>query len=344
MRKYVKILVLVLATAFITVAAAGCGSNKGSGNAGDGGEKYTIKLGHVMDTNHHYQKGAEKFKELVEQKTNGRVQVQIYPNSQLGAERAMLEGMQLGTIEMGIITSGALSNFVPEFAVLDLGYLFKDSKQAQEVLNGPVGQELSEKMAQVGIRNLGFLDAGFRSVYAKKPVRTPDDLKGMKIRTMENPAHIALFKALGANPIPMNYSELYTALQQGTVDGAENVVDVFYKSKHYEVAPVFSETNHVYLVVMYMISEKFFQGLPPDIQQAIQEAAREAIQYENSVFVEHRNEAYNKLKEAGVTVVQIDDVTAFQQKAKQSWREVVKNIPNGQDLLDKIMKATGQTW
>ncbi len=183
--------------------------------------KTVIKITHVLDPSHHYQAGALKFKELVEKKTGNQIEVQIYPAAQLGSERVVLEGLQMGTIEMGIITSGALSGFVPDFSILDLGYLFKDNKQAVQVLNGPTGKALIEKMKTANIRGLAPVDCGFRSVYANRPVKDPSGLKGMKIRTMENPAHLAAFRAIGASPLPMAWGELYTALQQGVVDGAE---------------------------------------------------------------------------------------------------------------------------
>jgi tripartite ATP-independent transporter DctP family solute receptor len=243
-----KILFCLLIAALMLLAAA-CGgqSTEQSNETGEtSAEKITLKIAHVVDPTHHYQIGAEYFKKLVEEKTQGRVEVQIFPSSQLGNERAILEGMKMGSIEMGVITSGALSGFVPEYAVLDLGYLFKDVDEAMNVLNGPIGEEFSQKMVDNGIRNLGTLRYGFRSVYANKPINSPEDLKGMKIRTMENPAHMDIFKALGANPTPMGYGELYTALQQKVVDGAENLPDLFYNSKHYEVAKEYSLTNQVY--------------------------------------------------------------------------------------------------
>ncbi len=305
-------------------------------------QKFTIKITHVLDASHHYQAGALKFKELVEAGSNGRVTVEVYPNAQLGGERAVLEGLQLGTIEMGIITSGALSGFVPDFAILDLGYLFKDNTTAQKILNGKLGQSLSQKMEGAGIRNLGFIDCGYRSVYSQKPVLKPEDLKGMKIRTMENPAHQALFRSLGASPVPMAWPELYTGLQQGTVDAAENVIDVYYSSKHGEVAKHYSLTNHVYLVVMYMVSEKFYQSLPKDLQDLVAASAKKAIEHENGVFVQNRQEAEQKLQAAGVQVHEIADLTPFQSLARKGWAETAKAIPNGtgnlQIILDSLEK------
>lgn len=338
-----KILLCLLIAAFMLLAAA-CGGQSGeqsSGTEQTSGEKITLKIAHVVDPSHHYQIGAENFKKIVEERTNGRVEVQIFPSSQLGNERAILEGMKMGSIEMGVITSGALSGFVPEYAVLDLGYLFKDVDEAMNVLNGPIGEEFSQKMVDNGIRNLGTLRYGFRSVYAGKPINSPEDLKGMKIRTMENPAHMDCFKALGANPTPMGYGELYTALQQKVVDGAENLPDLFYNSKHYEVAKEYSMTNHVYCIVMWMMSEKVYQSLPEDLRPIIMEAAQESIEYENGVIVEQMNQAKANLEAAGVKITE-PDIAPFQEAVKESWAETVKSIPNGQAYLDKIMEATGQ--
>jgi tripartite ATP-independent transporter DctP family solute receptor len=304
--------------------------------------KTVIKITHVLDPSHHYQAGALKFKELVEKRTNQAVEVQIYPAAQLGSERVVLEGLQMGTIEMGIITSGALSGFVPDFAILDLGYLFKDNTQAVKVLNGPFGKSLFEQMKSAGIRGLAPIDCGFRSVYAHRPVKTPADLQGMKIRTMENPAHLASFKALGASPMPMAWGELYTALQQRVVDAAENVIDVYFSSKHFEVAKHYSTTNHVYLVVMFMASEKFLQKQPKNIQEAITSSAQEAAVYEHSVFVKNEQEAYQKLKAAGVTITGIKDLSPFQSIVENSWPEIAKKIKNGPENLEKIKRELGK--
>jgi len=342
MKKGKILFCLLIAVLMIMAAACGGPSADESNGTESSGEKITLKIAHVVDPSHHYQIGAENFKKLVEERTEGRVEVTIFPSSQLGNERAILEGMKMGSIEMGIITSGALSGFVPEFAVLDLGYLFKDLDEAMDVLNGPIGDEFSQKMIDdAGIRNLGYLRYGFRSVYADKPINSPDDLKGMKIRTMENPAHMDIFKALGANPTPMGYGELYTGLQQNVVDGAENLPDLYYNSKHYEVAKEYSMTNHVYCIVMWMMSDKVYQSLPEDLRPIVLEAAAESIDYENGLIVEQMSQARANLEAGGVTITE-PDITPFQEAVKKSWHETAKSIPNGEDYLQRIMEATGQ--
>jgi tripartite ATP-independent transporter DctP family solute receptor len=255
----------------------------------------------------------------------------------------MLEGMQMGTVEMGIISSGPISGFVPEYALLDLGYLFDSNEIAQKVLNGPVVEQLNKKMIDAGFRRLAVLDMGYRNVYAKKPITKPEDLKGLKIRTLQTPAQVNTFKALGASPVPMGYSELYTALQQGVVDAAENVPDAYLDSKHYEVAKEYSETKHYYLIMQYLISEKFYQQLPPDLQEIVAQTAKEAAEYENGLIKDLQAKVYEQLQEKGVHINKIDDLTPFIELAKQSWLESAKDVPNGEELLKKILKEAGKT-
>ncbi|MCM3715912.1 TRAP transporter substrate-binding protein [Alkalihalobacillus oceani] len=347
---------VVLLTMMVLFALTACGSGSTDTGAESGGaagetssegasseETFTIKIGHVLDENYHYQDGANHFKELVEERSDGRIIVDVHANSTLGNERDMLEGMQMGTVEMGIISSGPMAGFVPEFALLDLGYLFDSSEIAQEVLTGPIGEQLNEKMLDVGIRRLATIDAGFRNIYASKPIQTVEDLQGLKIRTLETPAHLELFQELGAAPTPMAYSELYTGLQQGVVDAAENVPEAFYSSQHFEVSKVYSETQHVYLTMMYLISEDFYNQLPADLQEIVAEAAAEAAEYHNGVIAEVKADIYQSLEESGVEIVQVDDLTPFIEGAKASWVKIAESVPNGDALLADILEATGNT-
>ena len=304
------------------------------------GQTYTIKLAHVGDLSHHYQMGGEKFKELVEERSGGRVTVDVYGNSQLGDERTILESLQMGTIEMGIITSGALSGFVPAFSIVDLGYLINSKEEAKNLFASEVGRSLSQQMADAGIMNLGDVSCGFRSVYSTKPITSVADIKGMTIRTMENPAHMACFTALGANPVPMAWGELYTAIQQGTVDGAENVPDMYYNSKHYEVAKEFNLTEHVYLVVMWMCSKSFYEKLPADLQQIVIDCANESIAYEENLYAENETTIMDKLKEAGVHVNAVDK-EAFRAQVVGSWDASAASIQNGPENLAKIKTLLG---
>ena len=324
--------------AVVLILVLGIGMNTAEAQAP---KKIVLKIAHVVDPSHHYELAAKEFKKKVEEKTKGQVVVETYPNSQLGNERAILEGLQMGSIQMGIITSGALSGFVPEFAILDMGYLFKDEAEAMKILNGPIGQEFSQKMLKVGIRDIGTLKYSYRSVYANKAINTPADLKGMKIRTMENPAHMAIFKALGASPTPMAYGELYTAIQQKVVDGAENLPDLYFNSKHFEVAKVYSLTNHVFCIVKWMISEETYKKLPADVRTIVMDCAKEALKWENEVSIpQQMSGALGKLEKGGVKIVR-PDIQPFRAIVKNSWSETAKKFPNGEANLKMLAEAIG---
>jgi len=305
-------------------------------------QKIVVKFGHVGEITHPYEMTGKKFKELVETRTNGRVEVNTFPAGQLGNERVMLEGVQLGTMETGILSSGSLANFVPQVAVLDLLYLFKDVDEMMKVIDGPVGQELAKLMSNAGIRKVAPLRLDSRNVYSNKEIRTPADIKGMKIRTMENPAHLAGFKAIGANPLPMAFGELYTALQQKTVDGAENGIDFYYASKHFEVARIMSLTNHVYTVQQFVASEKALAKMPPDIQKVVVDSGKEAIGILNKdLFPKYLAESIKNLEAKGVKIVKVNDIVAFRDLAKGTWLDMAKKINGGPELVRKISDQTG---
>jgi TRAP-type C4-dicarboxylate transport system substrate-binding protein len=211
-----------------------------------------------------------------------------------------------------------------------------------KALNGKVGDYVSEQLLKKqGIRCLGFFDYGFRNVYSKKEIRTPDDFKGLKIRTMTNKAHMALFKAFGANPTPMGWSELYTGLQQGVIDAAENNADVWFDQGHYEVAPVMSQTQHLFLVVGYFMSEKFFQSLPSDLQKEVLKAAQEAMLYNSEIGLKGIVDARPILEKKGARFVDIKDLTPFAKIARTTWMPIAKGVPNGEKLLKIVMDETG---
>jgi TRAP-type transport system periplasmic protein len=323
-----KLMVLFLALVFVLATVSGAAAQ---------GQKIMIKFGHVGEVTHPYEEAGKKFKELVEKRTNGRVEVNTFPAGQLGNERVMLEGVQLGTLEMGILSSGSLANFVPQVAVLDFAYLFKDVDEATKVIEGPVGEDLSKHMSKAGIRKVAPLRLSFRHVYSNKVIKTVADLKGMKIRTMENPSHLAAFKALGANPLPMAFGELYTALQQKTVDGAENAIDFYYATKHYEVSKIMSLTTHVYCVQQCVASEKALAKMPPDIQKTVLDSAREAIViFNKDLYPKFLAEATKKIETGGGKIVEINNLTPFRDLAKVTWLEVAKKIDGGPDLVKRI--------
>lgn len=215
------------------------------------------------------------FEPYVKKHSNGRIKVEIYANAQMGGDREYIEGIQLGTLTWAATTASVLGNFEPGFNVIEMPYLFTSRKDAFAALDGKLGKELDKRLLKLGMINLGYIENGFRHVTNnKKPIKTVADLKGMKIRTMEVPAHIAFFKRLGANPTPMNFGELYTALQQGTVDGQENPLVLINDCKLNEVQKYCSLTGHIFSVCVNMFSKKFYDDLPKDLQKVVDDAAK----------------------------------------------------------------------
>lgn len=239
-------------------------------------EEYRIKFGYsASDKETNFITFEDTFKKHVEEASKGRVVVDLYANAQLGGERQMLEGMTLGTIEMAMLSPGIAANIAPKFQVLDLPYLFKDRAAAYKVLDGKLMGILNEQLLPKGVRLVGFAENGFREITNNtKVIKSPADLKGLKIRVQPIPAHLELFKAFGANPTPVDFGELYTALLQKTVDAQENPVTLIYSSKLYEVQKYMTMSDHVYAPSALFISEAFYKRLPADLQKIVMDGAK----------------------------------------------------------------------
>ena len=248
--------------------------------------------------------GVTIFKKIVEQKTAGKLKVEIYPSNQLGKEREQFEGMKLGNIEMAMIAEGPMAGFFPEIMVIGIPYLFANEAVAWRALDGPFGKALFEEMRKkTGVRALGIGENGFRNFTTKaKPIRTPDDLKGLKIRTMENPAHMAMVRALGASPTPIAWGEVYMALQQGVVDGQENPVSVIEVAKFYEVQKYLTLDGHVYSILPILISDKFYSSLPPDFQKIVSDTAKIMTSVARGQNIRHVYNGVKILQDKGMTV------------------------------------------
>ena len=297
-------------------------------------EPVTIKLAHVVNEQDGFHIAALKFKELVEERTDGQYIIDIYPNATLGDERTLLEGMQMGTVDMGVITNGPVANFVEEIAVFELPFLFGTPEEAYKVLDGEIGQELLDKLETVNLKGLAFAERGFRNLTnSKKTVMTPADMDGLKIRVMENPVYIDTFKALGANAAPMAWTEALTALQQGTIDGQENPVGVIYTFKLYETQNFLSLTRHTYAPAVIVMSNNLFQELPEDVQGIFKEAALEAAQHERQVNADNEAEQLEALKANGMEVV-VPDVKAFKAEIKDVYEKYGEKFG---DYIDRIL-------
>ncbi|WP_026894018.1 TRAP transporter substrate-binding protein [Clostridiisalibacter paucivorans] len=322
-----KILALILSMVIVLTLVSGCGSDKASKDAsednstGEITEPITLKLAHVVNEKDGFHIAASKFKELVETKTEGKVNIEIYPNATLGDERTLLEGMQMGTVDMGVITNGPVANFVEDIAVFELPFLFGSPEEAYKILDGPVGKELLDKLEEVNLKGLAYAERGFRNLTnSKNPVNTPSDMEGLKIRVMENPVYIDTFKNLGTNAVPMAWTEALTALQQGTIDGQENPVNVIYSFKLYETQQYLSMTRHTYAPATIIMSLNKFEELPKEVQDIISESAQEAAEYERKINKENEETQIKELKEKGMKVVH-PDIDAFKEAVKPVYQQ-----------------------
>lgn len=280
----------------------------------------TLRAGHSASVSEPYHKGLERFAEIVEERSEGRIKVEIFPGNQLGNEKEMIEGLQLGTLDITVPTNGVLTNFVPELSIFDLPFLFESRQQMDSVIDGEVGEILSEKMEDKGFALLGFYDAGVRHLITKVPINSFEDLSGKKMRTMGIPIHIASFNAFGANATAIPYGELYSALQSGVVDGAEAGYVNYHAQRFYEVCPFVAEIGWTTLVADLIISKERLDSLPEDLREIVLEAGRESAVYERSLYRGNDDVIKEELMKQGVTITQ-PDVTPFREAAKPIYED-----------------------
>ncbi len=273
-----------------------------------------IKVAHVVNEQDAFHVCALKFKEVVEKETGGEVTVTVFPNAKLGDERALLENMKMGAVDAGIITSGPLINFLPEFGIFDLPFLFRNPEHAYAVLDGPIGQAMLQSMESQGWIGLAYGERGFRDLTnSKRAVQTPEDMKGLKIRLMQNPVYVESFKLLGANAVPMAWTEALTALQQGTIDGQENPLNVIVSFKLFESQKHLTLTRHAYAPNVIMMSKITWNRLSPEQQEIVKKAAVEAAWENRNYDNEKAAEWLQFLKDQGMEVVENPDLSAFRQ-------------------------------
>lgn len=296
-----------------------------------------IKVAHVVNEQDAFHIAAVKFKELTEKYTNGQVKITIFPNAVLGDERTLLERMKMGIVDAGVITSGPFVNFVPQFGVVDMPFLFRDPDHAYKVLDGKIGDKLFADLESQGWKGLAWAERGFRNLTNnKRPVNKPEDVVGLKIRLMQNPIYVDSFKALGANAVPMAWTEALTALQQKTIDGQENPLNVIVAFKLYESQKYLALTRHAYAPAPIIMSLITWKKLTPDQQQAVVKAAREAAQFERDY--DNRNEAtwLKELESKGMVITR-PDLAAFLKAVQPVYNSYANKF--GKDLLDSILNT-----
>lgn len=300
-------------------------------------EPVTLRLAHVVNEQDPYQDAAEKFQELVSERSDGAITVEIFPNATLGDERTLLEGMQIGTVDMGIITNGPVSNFLEEMAVFELPFLFPSAEAAHGVLDGEVGQELLDRLTEVNLKGLSYAERGFRNLTnSQRPVTGPEDVDGLRVRVMENPVYVATFRQLGADAIPMAWNEALTAMQQGTIDGQENPVNVIHSFKLIETQSYMTMTRHTYAPAIFVMGMPKWSQLSEEAQEIVMQAAREASQYERELNAAAEGEQLQALKDSGMNIVEDADLAAFAAAVQPVYEEYGEKFG---DYLPRIQEA-----
>nr|CDQ33127.1 Extracytoplasmic solute receptor protein YiaO [Virgibacillus halodenitrificans] len=295
----------------------------------------TITVGHATSDNSPYSTGVDAFKATLEKLSGGKFTVNEQPAGALGGERSMIEGLQIGTIDAVITSTGPLGNFVPETYVLDLPFLFDDYQQAHCVLDGPIGQGLLNKIDQNNLVGLAWTENGFRHLTNnKRQVRTPEDVAGLKIRTMENKVHMAAFRAMGAHPTPMAFPELFTALQQGTVDGQENPISVILTSNLWEVQDYLSLTGHVYSPAVMLASPVLWDGLSDEEKSWFKQAAKAGAKATRVEVSQLESEGVKELEDHGMKVVRDIDKEVFRKAVQPAYK--IYTDQYGSEMLDRI--------
>jgi len=318
--------VFLIIAAFL-VFGPGCGKKS---------DVTTLKIGHSLDVEHPVHKAMIFMAERLKEKSAGKVVLQIYPGEQLGSEREMIEQVQMGGLDMAKVSTSPLESFIPKFSVFSVPYLFRDSEHLWKVLEGPVGERLLQAGEGKNLKGLCYYDAGSRSFYTKpKAILTPTDLLGMKIRVQESATSMRMIKELGASPTPIAWGELYTSLQQGVVDGAENNPPSFYLSGHFEVCKHYSLDEHTMVPDIVLISMKTWNKLPKDTQKMVQEAANESVHRQKQLWKEMTEEALKTVQAQGVKVY-YPEKTAFKQKVTQMHKSY-KGTEVG-ELIEEIEK------
>lgn len=330
MRAFQKIMIFLTIGLALSIVVVFFTTN----NAVGSDSETLIRFGHGAAESNERHLAVLKFKDLVEEKSEGKMKVQVYPNEQLGSEAEMIESVTFNDLQM--VAASAFSQYDQRISVFELPYLFDSYEEAWNVLDGDIGQQVAEPLLEDGLRIVAYFENGFRHVTSNKPIEKPEDLNGLKIRTPEFPLSVSTFKAFGSNPTPMAFGELYMALQQGTVDAQENPIANTYASKFNEIQDYLNLTGHQYMPLPVAISDEFWQTLTPEEQQIITDSAREAAQFHRDILRENEEEMLSELKDAGMTVIE-PDKDRFREKAEKVY-DAYKNR-FGEEIVTNILKS-----
>jgi len=298
-------------------------------------EAKVFRVGHVVSREAPFHVGLEKFNELIEERTDGRYKIEIYPDAQLGDAREMTEGVQVGSLDMAVVASAFVANFAPSLGVLDMPYLFRDNDHVEEVLDGEIGQKLAGDVENQNIKFLGWWEIGWRNMTnSSRPVNSLEDVAGLRIRTMPNPVHESLWRQLGADPVPMAWGDAFTAMQQGAIDGQENPLATIYVTRVFEVNDYVAITEHVYAPAAFVMSMSAWNELSDEDKEIFTEAAQEATVYQREENRQQDIDAIEKLKDEGMEFTEPD---------RQEFMDAVDEVyeRHGEEFLDSIEQIQG---
>ncbi|MFC4025185.1 TRAP transporter substrate-binding protein [Oceanobacillus longus] len=338
MKKLGFLLLMVL----LSVALIACGSEEASSSdSGADGDTYKIVAAHSTAETTSFNEILQYFKTEVEEKSENRIEVEIHPNAQLGADRELIEGVQNGDITLSLHSTAPAVNFVEDVAVFDVPFLFPDKETAREVMayGTPFYEKIAQSQEEKGFKLLGLHDQGFRMLTLNgTKVEEPADLEGVRLRTMENEYHMATWEALGANPTPLPFNEVYTALQQGTVDGQENPYELIVSQRFYEQQEYLVQTNHILQTIQIIMNNEYFNNLPEDLQVIVQETITEAVDIGNKFIDEKDAEYLTTMEEDGTEIVELspEQLAEFQETTSGVVEQIRENV-NG-ELLDTLLE------
>lgn len=335
MKRFVS---LIAFSIVVSIVMVGCSSNddnsSGADNDGNSGDKLVLKLGHIQSENDLWHDGSIKFKEEVERLSDGEIEIEIHPNSTLGGDRDMVEGMQVGTVDFSLV-AGVLGNFSPSIQLLELPYIFENEDEYKQIIHGDIGQELKDNvLADSDVRILDFWDRGPRHVTANKPIENLEDVKGLKIRLPEIKAMEDTWKYMGASPTAMAWDEVYTGLDQNVIEAQENPIPFMYGGRIHEVQDYLSLTAHKYEYVTLSMSDLTWESLTEEQQEVITEAAHIATEYENGLVDEQTEELLQEMIDEGLEVVE-PNIDEFAKKAKEAHEKIAESIDI--DLYNRIL-------
>lgn len=342
-----KFLAMTLALS-MTLGLAACGSSGGGSDksgAGSGGsdETITFKMSFVDPESSPYAQGGLKIAEEVAAATDGKIQIEVVAGGSLGGERDTIELAMGNNLDIATAANSVMTNFIPEMAILDQAYLWKNADEAHAAVDGKLGDLIKEAAEKQGLHVIGFLESGFRNTFSTKPIQTIDDFKGVTIRTMENQYHQAAFESFGAMPIAMSYNDVFTALQQGTIDAQENPLSVITSSRFNEVQDYLSMTEHVYSAAPLMVSKAAYDALPDDLKAIVDEAGVEACQWEREYLAEVEVQWLDELETAG-TQINYPDKAPFVDAMSSVYNQFVGDGEDmvSPELLEQVREIISQ--